>query len=114
MSLHENPSAPQAAENPRQTEYRLFSEITRGLMAAGAGDRASAEFKGAIERNRALWVALRTDLESEANWLAPDLKAKLISLAVWVERHSGLVLKSEADVGPMIAVNRAIMEGLST
>ena len=38
----------------------------------------------------------------------------MISLAVWVERHSGLVLKSEADVGPMIAVNRAIMEGLST
>ena len=114
MSLHDRPSARRAAEHPRATEYRLFAEITRSLMAVGAADRRTAEFAGALERNRVLWATLRADLESDRNWLAADLKAKLISLALWVARHTELVLKSEADVGPLIAVNRTIMDGLAT
>jgi flagellar protein FlaF len=114
MSLHEHPSAQQVAEHPRQTEHRLFSEITRGLMSAGASGHASPDLQYAVERNCLLWDTLRRDLESEANWLAPELKAKLISLALWVERHSATVMKGEGEVGPLIAVNRTIMEGLST
>ncbi|MDA1133286.1 MAG: flagellar biosynthesis regulator FlaF [Proteobacteria bacterium] len=102
------------SESPRETEYRLFSEVTRVLMSVGASDRSSEEFRQAIDRNRRLWAALRADLESEANWLARDLKAKLISLALWVDRHSEIVLDSQAEVGPLIAVNRTIMEGLVT
>ena len=114
MSLHDKRSPQLAAEHPRATEHRLFAEITRSLMAVGAADRTSAEFTDALGRNRVLWATLRADLESEANWLAQDLKAKLISLALWVERHTDLVLASEAEVGPLIAVNRTIMEGLAT
>ena len=114
MSFREYPRTDDTVvENPRQTEHRLFSEVTRGLMAVGASDRASEDFKFAIERNRRLWNALRADLESEANWLATDLKARLISLAIWVDRHSDMVLQSKAEVGPLIAVNRTIMEGLA-
>jgi len=102
----------QAPQSPRESEYRLFSEITRELMSVGASDRASEAFRNAIERNRSLWTALRADLESESNWLARDLKARLISLALWVDRHSELVLDSQAEVGPLIAVNSTIMEGL--
>ena len=110
---HTDASLASQSENPRETEYRLFSEITRGLMAVGGGDRSSDEFRATVARNRRLWVALKADLESEANWLAADLKAKLISLAIWVDRHSEMVLNSYADVGPLIAVNRTIMEGLA-
>ena len=100
--------------NPREVEYRLFQQITRALMAAGAEDRASDAFRDAVENNRRLWDALRSDLESEANWLAKDLKAKLISLALWVSRHSDMVIDSTAEVGPLIAVNQTIMEGLAS
>ena len=103
-----------ADTNPREVEYRLFQQITRALMAAGAEDRASDTFREAIENNRRLWDALRNDLESEANWLAKDLKAKLISLALWVNRHSDMVIDSTAEVGPLIAVNQTIMEGLAS
>ncbi len=114
MSLHEHPSALPVDEHPRRTEHRLFSEITRGLMSAGASGAGSPDLHYAVERNCLLWDTLRRDLESEANWLAPELKAKLISLALWVERHSAEVVTGEAEVGPLIAVNRTIMEGLST
>ena len=100
--------------NPREVEYRLFQQITRALMSAGAADRNSPEFLQAIENNRRLWDTLRSDLESETNWLAKDLKAKLISLALWVNRHSDMVVESKAEVGPLIAVNQTIMEGLAS
>ena len=82
-------------------------------MSAGADERTSKDFLDAIENNRRLWDTLRTDLESESNWLAKDLKVKLISLALWVERHSDLVIESKGEVGPLIAVNQTIMEGLA-
>jgi flagellar biosynthesis activator protein FlaF len=111
---HESQSAQPAAEHPRQTEHRLFAEITRGLMSAGGAGANSAALHDALDRNRSLWTALRKDLESEANWLAADLKAKLIALSHWVDRHTEWVLRGEAEVGPLIAVNRTIMEGLAT
>ena len=122
MTLRENqPVANQAPRgaavqpdaNPRDIEFRLFQNITRALMAAGAEDRTSPAFLESVENNRRLWDTLRTDLESDANWLAKDLKAKLISLALWVDRHSDLVLDSRAEVGPLIAVKQTIMEGLA-
>ena len=122
MTLRENrPAANQGTRggtakksgNPREVEYRLFQKINRALMSAGADERTSQDFLDAIENNRRLWDTLRTDLESDSNWLAKDLKAKLISLALWVERHSDLVIESKGEVGPLIAVNQTIMEGLA-
>ena len=83
-------------------------------MSTGAEDRSSQEFLDAVENNRRLWDTLRSDLESEKNWLEKDLKVKLVSLALWVERHSALVIESKGEVGPLIAVNQTIMEGLTT
>ena len=92
MTLRENrPAANQGTRggtakksgNPREVEYRLFQKINRALMSAGADERTSQDFLDAIENNRRLWDTLRTDLESDSNWLAKDLKAKLISLALW-------------------------------
>ena len=101
-----------SSKNIREVEYLLFQRINRALMSAGAEDRKSKNFIDALENNRTLWKTLRTDLESESNWLAEDLKAKLISLALWVERHSDLVIESRGDVGSLIAVNQTIMKGL--
>ena len=52
------------------------------------------------------------DVASPDNDLADDLKAQLISLAIWVDKHSSKVLHGDGSVEPLIAVNRAIMEGL--
>ena len=45
-----------------------------------------------------MWRTLETDLASKENQLPDALKAKLISVAMWVEKHSLLAEKGEAKV----------------
>ena len=104
--------AAQGTEDPRKTEYRLFAQVTRALMNVEESDSLDADFREAIEWNRRMWNALEIDLASDANSLPDALKAQLISVAMWVERHSAMALRGEGEVDPLITVNRSVMEGL--
>ena len=104
--------AAQGTEDPRKTEYRLFAQVTRALMNVEESDSLNADFREAIEWNRRMWNALEIDLASDANSLPDALKAQLISVAMWVERHSAMALRGEGEVDPLITVNRSVMEGL--
>ena len=104
--------AAQGTEDPRKTEYRLFAQVTRALMNIEESDSLDADFREAIEWNRRMWNALEIDLASDANSLPDALKAQLISVAMWVERHSAMALRGEGEVDPLITVNRSVMEGL--
>ena len=98
-------------ENPRQTEYRIFAQVTAAMMKAE--QQGQAEVVRAVHWNRRLWLTLQADCASESNGLPDALRAGVISLAIWVDKHSRKVLKREADLQPMVEVNRNIMEGLS-
>jgi len=113
MSLQSYQTTQLTTEGPRDTEYRLFALVTRDLMAAGASERIDPAFHKAIDWNRRLWLTLQSDLSHEENSLPDSLKAQIISLAIWVDRHSSKVLRGEAEVGSLIRVNRTIMEGLA-
>ena len=110
MSLHSYVQAQNATEEPRQTEYRLFAQVTRALMQSQEG--AKTEIAKAIHWNRRLWLALQADCASDSNVLPDETRAGIISLAIWVDKHSRKVLKGEAEVRPLIDINRSIMEGL--
>jgi len=112
MSYDKYKSAQSSFEAPRQAEYRLFAEITRTLLTADENQRRGSDYFEAIDRNRKLWLALQMDLSSDDNALDEDLRAQLISLAIWVDRYSGEVLRGAGDLKPLISVNRDIMEGL--
>ena len=101
----------QATEDPRNTEYRIFAQVTRALMEVGERNSLDRGFRDAIEWNRRLWNALEIDLASEKNLLPDALKAQIISVAMWVEKHSARTLRGEAAVEPLITINRAIMAG---
>ncbi len=111
MSLHSYVTAQNATEEPRQTEYRLFAQVTRSLMQCQEGARS--ELVKSIHWNRRLWLALQADCASDANVLPDETRAGIISLAIWVDKHSRKVLKGEAEVKPLIDINRSIMEGLT-
>ena len=100
-------------EGPRQTEYRLFALVTRSLMDAEDKEHSDKQFYGAVDWNRRLWSTLQFDLAAEDNLLPDELKAKLLSLAIWVDKHSSLAMKGKARIAPLISVNRSIMEGLT-
>ena len=109
-------------EPPRQIERRLLTEANSKLLehidydtlqdgesklavlAQGLGE--------AIHNNARLWRALMYDLMESENALPPQLRAGLISLALWVERHSNGVLSGTQKVGPLIDINRSVARGL--
>ncbi|HWA63490.1 MAG TPA: flagellar biosynthesis regulator FlaF [Caulobacteraceae bacterium] len=114
MSLRAYQQAAQRAESPREAELRLFGQVTRALVeAAGAPESDLARRIDALDWNRRLWAALATDCADPDNALPPPVRAQIISLSLWVNRHSSLVMKGEDDFEPLIDINRMIMQGLS-
>jgi flagellar biosynthesis activator protein FlaF len=118
MSVNKYKATQASTENPRQTEYRLFAEVTKALMAVREASTAkglkSQDFYKAIDWNRRLWLTLQMDLASNENRFPDSLKANIISIAIWVDKHSRIVLRGESTLEPLISVNRSIMEGLSS
>jgi len=114
MSLQAYKQAAQRAENPREAEYRLFGQVTRALMAAA--DMDASEVAGrmdALDWNRRLWSVLATDCASSDNALPAPARASIISLSLWVNRHTSAVMRGAEPIAPLVEVNRMIMQGLA-
>lgn len=114
MSLQAYQRAVEQAEGPKQTEFRLFGLVTRALMDAAEKD--AADFSGrirALHWNRRLWTALAADCSNPKNALPVPLRASIISLGMWVDRHTSQVMARKAEIQPLIDVNRSIMQGLA-
>lgn len=115
MSLRAYQQAAARSESPRESELRLFGQVTRALVEASAA--SEDDFKTRIEAldwNRRLWSALATDCSTPENHLPVALKAQIISLSLWVSRHSSAVMRKEETFDALIDVNRMIMQGLSS
>ncbi|MEY4249935.1 MAG: hypothetical protein RJA87_1568 [Pseudomonadota bacterium] len=114
MSLQAYQKASARAENPREMEYRLFGQVTRALMAAAEVDVSDTATRiDALDWNRRLWSVLATDCADSANSLPVELRAQIISLSIWVNKHSSAVMRREEDFAPLIEVNRIMMQGLA-
>ncbi len=114
MSLKAYKSTVQRAENPREAEYRLFGQVTRALIEADRLD--ASDFQGrmdALDWNRRLWSTLATDCADPGNGLAPALKASIISLSIWVSKHTSAVMRGEEEIETLVEINRIIMQGLA-
>ena len=105
--------AQKRANGPRDAEFAAFSEATRRLIAAAdAGDDRQA-VNEALHANRLLWGALADDCARSENALPVETRAQIISLSRWVAAHSRDVLRGKEPLGPLIDINRMMMEGLS-
>jgi flagellar biosynthesis activator protein FlaF len=114
MSIQAYQTAAQTTESPRQAEYRAFALATRGLIDAAAlpasefGRRAEA-----LARNRAMWSVLAADCAMEGNQLPTALRAQIISLSIFIDKHSRAVMRDGASFDVLIEINRTIMQGLA-
>jgi flagellar protein FlaF len=102
--------AQSSTETSRQTEYRLFAQVTRAMIEAQENE--FVDLAKAVNWNRRLWLVLQADCANEENGLPDALRAGIISLAIWVDKHSRKVMSREGQVEALIEVNRSIMEGL--
>ncbi|WP_394764364.1 flagellar biosynthesis regulator FlaF [Phenylobacterium sp.] len=102
------------AESPRQMEYRLFAQVTLALIEAAKSDPHDIAARvDVLDWNRRIWTALREDCSSSENRLPAPLRASIISLAIWVGRHTSAVIRRQEQIEPLIEVNRMIMQGLA-
>ncbi len=114
MSLQAYQQAAQRAEHPRDTEYRLFTEVTRALMDAAAVDAGDLKTRvAALDWNRRLWTALAADCANPHNRLPDGVRASIISLSMFVGRHTSETIRGGGSLDLLIEVNRTIMQGLS-
>ena len=114
MSLQAYRSASQRVETARELEFRLFNDVTRSLMEAEAmGEADVGPRMEALDWNRRVWIALAGACAQDDNALSPDARANIISLSLWVDRHSQAVFRREEGFTPLIEVNRLVMQGLA-
>ena len=114
MSLQAYRQAAQRAESARDTEYRLFGEVTRALIDAADEPAASPAARlEALDWNRRLWTTLAADCAKPDNRLPPPVRAQIITLALWVARHTTAVVRREAEFDLLIDVNRDNIQGLT-
>ncbi len=98
----------------RALEREVFNRITARLEnvdpnAPGGG----AAFAEALTQNSRLWRTLALDLAHRENHCPPKLRASLLSLAMFVEKHTRRVIDGQAGPQILIEINRNIIRGLT-
>ncbi len=88
MSLKAYQAAQAKTEDPRVTEYRLFGQVTGALLTAKESNAVGTPLVEAIDWNRRLWRTLAADCMDDRNTLTQDVRAKIISLSLWVSKYS--------------------------
>lgn len=113
MSLDQYKRVQQVSETPRQAEYRLFAQITGDMVAArDAGDTGGA-LAAVLHRNREMWTVFASDCGTKGNALPDTLRASIISLSLWVNKHTSKVILGVERIDDLISINRNIMAGLA-
>jgi flagellar protein FlaF len=112
MTLKAYQTARAVAESPREAEYRMFGDVTGALMNAQTAGIKGKPLAEAIHWNRRMWNALAFDCLSDDNKLPKELRARIVSLSIWVNKYSSDVMHRGAALEPLIGVNRTVMQGL--
>ncbi len=112
MTLKAYQNTQAVTEDPRATEYRLFGQVTGALIDARQRGIAGGPLAEAIDWNRTLWRTLAADCMDDRNALTTDVRAKIVSLSLWVTKYSKQVTRNGASLDPLIEINRTIMQGL--
>lgn len=110
MSIAAYQKSAQTLETPVEREIRAFTRVIGKLEAADPSNPLSVI--PAIHENDRLWIVLQAELASPDNALPGQLRANLLSLALWSQRHGAAVIEGQADMQPLIDVNKDIVAGL--
>lgn len=101
-----------ALRSPRALEYDLLARATVALRAAEDGQAGFPALAAALDRNLRLWRLLAVDVADAENALPAPLRAQLFYLYEFTAQHSRAVLDGKGDIGPLVAINSAVMRGL--
>jgi flagellar protein FlaF len=100
--------ASEASAPPRDTEIMAFGFVNRLL----GDDQDARKRMKALGKNHELWSLLLKDLSRSGNAVPEGLKQQLVSLGAWSMHYSVKAMCTGLPVGPLIEVNRNIVDGL--
>jgi flagellar protein FlaF len=112
MTLQAYQNTQRITEDPRSTEYRLFGQVTGALIDVQKTGRDGGTLIEVIDWNKKLWRTLAADCMDDRNQLPNDIRAKIVSLSLWIAKYSRQVTRNGASLDPLIEVNRNMMQGL--
>ncbi|HEV2563154.1 MAG TPA: flagellar biosynthesis regulator FlaF [Rhizomicrobium sp.] len=112
MSHQAYKNTQRVTEDPRATEYRLFGQVTGALIDVQTNGATGGPLAEVLDWNGKLWRTLAADCMDDRNQLPKDVRAKIISLSLWINKYSKQVTREGAPVTPLIEINRTIMQGL--
>jgi flagellar protein FlaF len=95
----------------RSAEYEVIARISHRLKnAIKANDfKTLAE---ALYENQKLWTALAVDCMDDRNLLPEELRANIVSLSVFTQKHTQKVLQRKESAVPLLEINAMILKGL--
>ena len=98
---------------PRPTESTVLAQVSHRLRnAAQRRDVDYPAFVAALHDNNNLWSTLAVDVAQPDNELPQDLRARIFWLAEFTQAETRKLLRGKGDVGIMIEVNAAVLQGL--
>lgn len=107
--------AQDSSENAKAIERRGFERSISLLETAKLAGTGTVEAVEALHFTSRLWSYLMEDLASDQNALPPELRAKLISIGIWILKRAEEIRNGERrDFQSLIDINRSILVGLST
>jgi flagellar biosynthesis activator protein FlaF len=107
--------AEEASNKIRDNERRAFRHSINLLLVAQKSGARSKECVEALFFLSRLWGVLLEDLASPENALPDQLRAKLISIGIWLLRYAEEVRTGkQSDLQPMIDISDSIQAGLAT
>ncbi len=112
MTLQAYQNTQRITEDSRSAEYRLFGQVTGALIDAQKTRESAAPLVDAVDWNKKLWRTLAADCMDDRNQLPQEIRAKIVSLSLWIAKYSRQVTRNGASLDPLIEVNRTIMQGL--
>lgn len=105
-----------AADDPREArraESAAFDHVIAGLETASGTTPGSDASSVALDNVDRLWAALLGDLAHPDNALPDALRARLISIGLWMMREAArLRAPASVDFAGLIAVNVMIRASL--
>ena len=113
MSLNAYRRAQKIAATPRSTEYQLMSQITGAMITARDAGATGSALAAELHHNRMAWSTFANMCATKGNQLPDELRASIISLAIWVEKYTSDVMRNKGSIDDLIDVNRAIIDGLA-
>jgi flagellar biosynthesis activator protein FlaF len=105
--------AAQDQDAARRREHDAMSRVIQKLEGAANAEATRQEIVDALDLLDTLWSIFLEDLARDGNALPDELRARLISIGLWITRTSMEIrIAGRGDIGALIEVNCAIRNGL--